>query len=252
MAISPAPTNALPRRYPSGQVTAARGSRGDSDAANVPVFTPVEEKILRSLEGTYRDIYTQALPEIETGRSVVLGITSAIRGEGRTSTALGLSLAIAQDMDVQVLLVELDLEHPTLAHDLSVPPQPGLVEVLAGRTDLFAALHRLPCGSIDLLTAGSHPRSASRVLRSDALRDLLTKASPAYPVTVLDMPPALSSSDIVPLSECTDAILVTARAGVTPTRLVSQAVERCAPGKVRGIVLNGHRSKVPSWVRLFV
>ena len=252
MATSPAPTDTLRRPFRGSRTAATRNNLGTIGATDLPVLTPIEEKMLQLLEGTFRDIYTQALPELETGKPVVLGVTSAIRGEGRTSTALGLSLAIAQDLDVQVLLVELDVEHATLADELKVPLRPGLVDVLAGRTDLFTALYRLPCGPIDLLPAGSRPRSASRALRSDALRDLLAKASAAYPVTVLDLPPALSSSDIVPLSEYTDAMLVTARAGVTPARLVNQAVERCAPGKVRGVVLNGQRSRIPAWARLFV
>lgn len=252
MAISPVVSGRLSvAGVATGVDRTMRAPSPASDAADGTTFSPEDVQRLRLLEGTFRDIYTQTLPELNDGKHVVVGVTSAIRGDGRTTMALGLALAIARDLDLSVLLTELDLERPALARVLDVPETPGLVDLLTGEADLRAALHRLPSGVFDLLPAGGRPRSASRVLRSSGLHDLIRQAGRAYAVTILDLPPALSS-DVVPLTDLTDAVLVTARAGVTPVRLVDRAVSQCRPDRLRGVVLNGKRSRIPRWLRLFV
>ena len=233
-----------------GALAASRAvpRRSGADAAAV---TQDERRAARRVKGAYSEVYTEAWPDLQAATPLVVGVTSALRGEGRSTTALGTALAIARDMDVNVLLLELDLERPSLARALGVREGPGLVDILGGRAQLGEALHELPCG-VHLLPAGTEPEASSRLLRSSGLRQLLDTARQVYDVTVLDLPPALANSDVVPLSNLIDGLLLTVRAGATPARLVDQAVARFAPGKVRGIVLNGQRSKIPSWLRQLI
>lgn len=233
----------------SGRATPARPAAGE---ARTDGLTKRDARAMPHIERAFRDMYTRALPELESGKHLVIGVTSAVRGEGRTTTALGLTLAIARDLEASVLLAELDFGHPSLARSLGLPERPGLVDVLSGAQPVQNAIYRLPPGGIDLLPVGSSPQLASRLLRSSALRQLLETARLAYGVTVLDLPPALSSSDVVPLSNLTDGVLLTVRAGVTPARLVEQAIARFAAGKVRGVILNGSRSRIPRWIRRFL
>lgn len=234
---------------PSGLGTVLEQRRPRSVPAGTPVYTKREIIGLQQLETTFRDMYTRALPELEGGASIVVGVTSAVRGEGRTTTALALALTMARDLDVHVLLVELDMECPSLAREMQLPESPGLAEVLTDDVWIGSAVRHLEAGGIDLLPAGGQPDAASRLLRSSAMKGLLAAMRESYQVVVLDLPPALSSSDIVPLSGLADTLLLVVRAGVTPARLALLATERFAEGKVRGVIVSGQRSKIPNWLR---
>jgi len=203
----------------------------------------------RYLETAYREIYTTQLADLETGESYVIGVTSAVRGEGRTTTALGLALAIARDLGLRVLLVELDLQHPVLAQELQVTGVPGLADAANAPELIGSAVRHLEACGVDVLPAGRAPVAISRLLRSATLRDLIATARTVYHVIVLDMPPALSNSDVVPLSGLTDGVLMVVRSGVTPARLVEQATARFPAGMVKGIILSGQHSKIPNWLR---
>jgi Mrp family chromosome partitioning ATPase len=223
-----------------------RAVQGDA-----PTYTRRELAVLPRLDRSYRALYTDALPDLDGPAPLVVGVSSAIRGEGRTTTALGLAMAVARDLERRVLLVELDLERPQLAGLLQSPPRPGVVEVLAGEVTLREAIQYLPAADLYLLPAGGPPPSVARVLRSGAFRELVQAVRSAYDLTVLDLPPTLASSEVGPISAHLDAVLLAVRAGVTPRRLVKQATEKFGEGKVRGLVLNGQESKIPRWLRKF-
>lgn len=251
MAIAPNIMHRSPERAAlASEASAAPRLAPRSVPAGRAQFTKRELADLGQLEEAFREIYTVALPESVGAVPVTIGVTSAIRGEGRTTTALGLALTIARDLDVQVLLVELDLERPTLARELHMPESPGLVDILIdGDTMIGSAVRHLDHAGIDLLPVGTRPQAVSRLMRSATLRGLLAAMRDSYQVVVLDLPPAMDNSDIVPLSSLTDGLLMVVRAGVTPTRLVEQATARFAKDKVQGVILTGQYSKMPRWLR---
>jgi protein-tyrosine kinase len=250
MAVLPIPFPGVSGDVPAVPAAVRKPSRAPrSVPMATPVYTRRELAGLRTLDTVFREMYTIGLPELDAGERLVVGVTSAIRGEGRTTTGLGLALAIARDQDVHVLLIELDFEHPSLARELNLPASPGIAEVLTQEVELDAALRHIEPCSVDVLPAGNVPKAVSRVLRSAALRDFLTAARSSYEVVILDLPPALASSDIMPLSGLTDGVLLVVRAGVTPVRLIERAAARLAEDKLRGVILTGQRSKIPNWIR---
>lgn len=250
MAVLPALAPGVAEVTPTAPVVNRRPQRAPrSVPREALIYTRREHAALPRLDAAFREMYTIGLPELDAGERFTLGVTSAVRGEGRTTTALGLALAVARDLDVDTLIVELDLEHPTLARELHLPEDRGLTSVLLDNVRLEAVLQQLDASSVDVLPAGPAPFAASRLLRSAGLRELLAALRTMYHVVILDLPPALGSSDIVPLSTLTDGVLLVARGGVTPVRLVEQATARLPEGKVRGVVLSGQRSRIPNWLR---
>ena len=79
----------------------------------------------------YRELYV-SLGVAETA-GCVIGVTSSTRGEGRTTVALGLASTLAGDLDCDVLLVDADLDNPSLAHELGIPASAGTSGGAAGR-----------------------------------------------------------------------------------------------------------------------
>src|SRR2546423_14747642 len=103
----------------------------------------------------FRAIYTRA----GAGGAEVIAVSSAIAGEGRTTVALGLASAIAQDFpERRVLLVETDFQHPTLARDFDVASSPGLIECLLEGQSVQVAYRATYIDNLDFLPAGGPTR----------------------------------------------------------------------------------------------
>src|SRR4029077_20571638 len=70
-----------------------------------------------------------------------LGVTSAIRGEGRTTVAIAMAMIQRKDYGRRTLLLEMDFDNPTLAGQLGVERWPGLAELVRGEATLQDVLH---------------------------------------------------------------------------------------------------------------
>jgi capsular exopolysaccharide synthesis family protein len=163
----------------------------------------------------------------------IVAVTSATRGEGRTTTAANLALTAAQEGRAAVL-VEADLRQPSLARILGLAPRAGLAEVLDGQAELSQAIARV--GPLSVLTAGEvrDPQAAVRHPRAPAIVEGLRAG---YDLVVLDAPPALAFAEGDRFAGAADAAVVVVRAGATARQVVRLAVESLGD-RVAGIVLN--------------
>ena len=92
-------------------------------------------------------------------------VTSALAGEGSTTTACNLALALA-DAGYRVLLVDLNLRRPRVGRYMELQPGPGVANVLAGRAPMQHAVRRWIVGGLDVLPAGPVPPNSSELLAS--------------------------------------------------------------------------------------
>jgi Mrp family chromosome partitioning ATPase len=203
--------------------------------------------LLPGAEEIFRGIYTRAglgaAPEI-------VGICSAIAGEGKTTVALGLAVTIAQDFpERRVLLVETDLDHPVLARDFDLQPGPGLTECLLAVSELESAARPTHMDNLDLLPAGGPVEGAGRPLRSAQMAAVTDAMRQAYDTVILDLPALLVNSDGLVLSDLADVLLFVVRAGATPASIINKALDQVDETKLRGLVLNDSRSSAPGWLR---
>jgi capsular exopolysaccharide synthesis family protein len=194
----------------------------------------------------FRGIYTRAgvsWPE-------VLAVSSAISGEGKTTLALGLAAVLAQDFpSLRVLLVETDVERPTLAQDFGLEPTPGLADCLSEGCSIQLAYRPTGLPNMHLVPSGRAPAHSGRLLRSDAMVGAVQEMRRSHQMVILDTPSLLVSSDAATVCDLADGTLVVVRAAVTPTSQVAKATELLDQAKLRGVVLNGVRSSVPGWLR---
>jgi protein-tyrosine kinase len=205
--------------------------------ATLPAATP--ESRLVALDAPhsaaaeqYRVLHQRIL-RLATRRPIrVVAITSAGRGEGRTTTAANLALTAAQEGRT-TLLVEADLRRPSLASLMGLAPRPGLAEVLAGSAELAQAIARV--GPLSVLCAGeARDEGEVRTPRATAVMEQLRAA---YDLVVLDAPPALAFADGDRIAAAADAALLVVRAGATPRQVVRLALESLGE-RAAGIVLN--------------
>jgi len=190
----------------------------------------------------YRVVRT-ALPPLEGGHGQVLLVTSTLPGEGKTLTSANLALALASAGE-RVLLVDADLQRPTLSMLFRTTPGRGLCEVLSGSIRPQQAIFRVPGKNFSLLAAGTSRRSnPSDLLATGALRELLASLRGSYDRIVVDTPPAGALATALVLSPLADGVVVVARCGKVTSGDLLQVLQRLSQARAHllGVVLNRAR-----------
>jgi Mrp family chromosome partitioning ATPase len=177
---------------------------------------------------------------------VSLGVTSAIRGEGRSSIATAMAAVQQRDYRRHVLLLEMDFDRPSLATRLQTDMTPGLADVLRGDASIDDALQLLPDGSM-MIAAGSAAGAGPRLTLNFKNSALLAELTRRFEVVIADLPPLLESSFGVLAAGLFERTLLVVRAGATPISQVQEASARLTPEPA--VLLNGASSRLPAWLR---
>jgi capsular exopolysaccharide synthesis family protein len=155
----------------------------------------------------------------------VIAVTSSVAGEGKSTTACNLAIALAQT-GTRVVLVEGDLRRPRVSEYLGIEKTVGLTTVLVGRVALDAALQEAGTPGLDVLTSGALPPNPAEILQTDAMRALLAELRHRYDVVLIDSPPLLPVTDAALLASIADGAILVVRHGETGHDQVRAAVER--------------------------
>ena len=141
----------------------------------------------------------------------VIGIASPADGDGKTLTAVNLALALAAEPNQTILLVDMDLRRPNVAHVLGIPEARGVESVLRGEIGVDEAMWR-PEGRDRLAIIPSAPlgASSSELLAGERTRAFLQEIRTRYAdrLVVLDLPPVLLTDDVLTLAPLLDGILL--------------------------------------------
>ena len=237
---------------PSGAGAATSAVYTGQGAANVTLF---EDKLeanrivahrTRSAEAdTFRLLRAQILQNMGKTNARTLAITSANYGDGKTTTALNLSISIAQDLKQTVLLVDLDLRKPCIHTYLGIEPTYGLTDYLAAQAPLAECLVRLPFERMTVLPAGGGHESSSEILGSPQMATLAQELKERYPdrLIIYDMPPLLAQDDPLAFLPHIDAVLLVIQEGSTRDDDVTRSLDIMQHANVIGTVLNGRRAR---------
>ncbi len=176
--------------------------------------------------------------DVDRPHKVIL-VTSAVAGEGKSTTACNLVIALAQ-AGKKVILVDADLRQPKATHYLGVPNGVGLTDVLVGNVELDVATQSWGKQLFAVLASGSTPPNPSELLGSQQMRDLLSKLRDTYDVVVLDAPPLLPVTDAAVTAAACDGVLLIVRRGKTRQEQLRTATNTLnkIEAPVLGIVLN--------------
>jgi Mrp family chromosome partitioning ATPase len=194
----------------------------------------------------------------DAGERVIM-IASAVTGEGKSTTAANLAIAIARG-GRRVILAEFDLRRPSLGRLFDVGEHAGLTDVVSGRVDMEEALItvaiRAPghqagepvdadldgSGTLQLLTSGSVPIEPARLLTHHALTEVIRGGlAGRADVVLIDTPGMLEYGDALAISGSVDAALVIARLGASRRRALAElrGSLESAPVTALGLVTTG-------------
>jgi Mrp family chromosome partitioning ATPase len=177
----------------------------------------------------------------------VLGITSALHGEGKTTVALGIATAIAADTGEPTVLLECDLETSS-DEFFGLTSGAGLGDWLEGEQPL-RILRMPPLANTFLIPAGGVRADAARVFYKLSQSTVVDDLQQEFPNVIVDLPPLLSIAYSSLAAKVTERILLVARYGTTPLDALEKAVFLLGRERISGIVLNGYASRTPGWLR---
>ncbi|MGO0575729.1 polysaccharide biosynthesis tyrosine autokinase [Ornithinimicrobium panacihumi] len=175
--------------------------------------------------------------DVTTGKHSFV-ISSTLPGEGKTTTAINLGLAMS-DAGTKVLLIDADLRHPSVATSMGLEGGVGLTTVLLGEAEVDDVIQRWGGTNLHVLAAGEIPPNPSELLGSAKMQALFADLSERYDFILVDTPPVLPVTDAVVMEKLTGGILMVVAAGDTRKRHVSEALRvlSTADSHVAGFIL---------------
>ena len=171
----------------------------------------------------------------------VILITSALPGEGKSTTAINLALAFAKDDEGAVLLLDGDTRRPTIGTFLDPPPSLGLREIIENKVGLEHALIEIEKSRLWVLPAGEPATDPVAMLASDAMAKLFASLRGRFTRIIVDSPPIVPFTDADVIGAHCDAALMVARSGVTSRPALEQALAAVTTTRLLGIALNDVR-----------
>jgi capsular exopolysaccharide synthesis family protein len=167
-------------------------------------------------------------------------VTSAGPGDGKTTTAANLAVALSQN-DARVLVVDADLRRPVLHTHFELERAPGLSDLIVGSCSVAEAIHPTKARGLSVIPSGYLPPNPAELLGSANMKDLTAVLRKRFDWVLFDAPPVLAMADALVLSSLTDGTILVVRADATPLPSVQQAIDHLSGvgGKLTGVVLNG-------------
>ncbi len=170
----------------------------------------------------------------------VLLVTSALAGEGKTTTTLNLATAFSS-LGGKVVVVDGDMRRPACHRATEVKNSPGFVQCLTGRVELSEAVLSVPgVANLSLIPCGPIPPNPAELLSSPFAAELLRRLRADFEYVIIDSPPLLTVADGRILATMSDGVILVARAHSTPYDAVrrARALLSTSGGRVLGVALN--------------
>ncbi len=185
----------------------------------------------------------------ETGGPIVVSVTSAIKGEGKTTTVINLGYTLARDFGRRVLLVDCDFVFPEMKAFLEAPVEYGLIDCLRGDVSPQQAMGAFSDVSCWIMPAGQSVTGSTELLRVGQLDGVLSQLRDEFDYILLNAPPILPVATMNVLESHCDLHVLVVRANVTSKQAVKQALGSLRAQKPIHVILNGVASNsLPSYM----
>ena len=190
---------------------------------------------------SFRELRTSILYSSPGRPPRTVMVTSLEAGDGKTSLAMNLGVALAQLGSGEVLLVDANLRHPELHTILSVPRTPGLSGYLSGAAELGTVVTRTGVPKLHVLPAGRRPDNPAELLASRRFNHALESLYERFDHIIIDAPPLFGVSDALNLAPRLDGVVLVLRHGRASREEAQEAVQRLwlVRANLLGVVVNG-------------
>ncbi len=206
-----------------------------------------------------RDLYTRVVRHAGGESHNVLAVTSAIDGEGKTLVVTSLAIMLANDRALagsdeavnDVLILDWNQRpdsSPGATEEFGVATTPGLIQYLTNECELDDIVQRTFLNHLWVMPVGGAQHNFSVLIRTPRLLEMMESLRQRFGLILLDLPSVLTTTDTQLLAALADQLVLVVRAGVTPSKLVTQALDELDREKLVGVVLNDTRKDLPDWL----
>ena len=179
----------------------------------------------------------------DQNESHVIGISSALSGEGKSLSSVNLAYTLSQ-LNKKVVLIDCDMRRPTLAEKLHIKKTPGLSSLLTGQSNLKDILQC--CGlknreeAFYVISAGQNPPNPVELLSSGRMAKTLEVLRTEFDYIIIDLPPVGEVSDAMAVAKQTDGMLLVVRQNYCDRVVLAEAVRQFEfiETKILGVVVN--------------
>lgn len=215
----------------------------DSDARSIYEVFDQESPIATEMRRLYSNI--RHIDGRGLKRSFL--VTSANRGEGKSTVAAHLALTVARFRGKKSLIVDADLRRPRLHQIFDVEKEPGLLECLEGDLDPLEAIKDTPIENLKVIPSGRRVRSPAHLFEGDVMAEIFEKIKFYHDIVIVDSAPIIPVSDPMLISSVVDGVLLVLLAGMTPRNVSLRAknILLDANANLLGVVVNNLSEVLP-------
>jgi capsular exopolysaccharide synthesis family protein len=168
-------------------------------------------------------------------------------GEGKSTIASLLAIALSSYGERMTLLIDADLRRPCIHKLFDMRQSPGVAELLLGEAGMEEVLNSTPLNDLKIITSGREIQKVSKFLKTRTLKNLLEQFKLKFGYVVIDTTPIIPVPDSLILSQQVDGVIMVLKAGSTPREVVKRAhnLLKNARGNSIGIILNNIKKALP-------
>ena len=207
-------------------------------------MSEIQKTLHKNLEFTATEQYKLlrtnldfTVPEGE--KCPIIGVTSSMRGEGKSTTAVNLSYVLAEKGN-KVLLIDGDLRIPSVAKKMDIQSSPGLTDLLMGKGANISDFQSEHLKNWFILPAGDIPPNPSELLGSRRMETVLTELKDAFDYIIIDLPPVNIVSDALSIASLITGMIVVIREDYTEKKELERCIRQLNLSNVNvlGCVMN--------------
>ena len=237
-------------RRMQGDDDSSRQNKSASEAFKHELRIIVKRQPMSPAAEQFRVAATRLVLSSAGQKSTVVVVTSAVPGEGKSTTVSNLGYVLADDLGKSTLLIDCDFKRPVLHAYNNVPSKPGLVEAIYGDAQLTDCLHGVSESFLRILPAGRRDHQLVDIGKIPQINSFITSLKDKFEFIILDAPPILPLADMNLLASMADMLLVVIRVDSTPREIVQRAIKRLQPSSRAGIILTASEDEKASLYRL--
>lgn len=174
----------------------------------------------------------------------IIGVTSSMRGEGKSTTAVNLSYVLAE-AGKRVILIDGDMRIPSIAKKMKIENNLGLTDCLKGAEALkLSSFKSEVFNNWYIMPSGALPPNPSELLASKRMENVLKTLSETFDYIIIDLPPVNVVSDALAVSKYITGMIVVIREDYAEKKELENCVRllKLSNVNVLGCVMNGSKS----------
>ncbi|CAG1020183.1 Putative tyrosine-protein kinase YveL [Methylococcales bacterium] len=222
------------------EILAAEGFIDHNDAKSqlAEEFRVIKRPLVNNIQGV--DVNGISRPNL-------ILICSSLPGEGKTFISINLALSIANEMDKSVLLIDADVEKPSISKQLGIKQSPGLIEYLENDKVTFSdILLKTDLPNLSVIPAGKRHKYSTELLSSQRMYLFAEEVSRRYKdrIVIFDSPPLLVATQAQILAELVGQVVLVIAAEETPQNVVNESIAKLSNCDVVMTLLNKTRKEM--------